>query len=47
MGGGRIFGSNFDFFKNCLEVVVKLFGHCFLDSEGPYLRVVSTENIIW
>ena len=28
-GGGRIFGSNFDFFQSCLEVVLKLFGHCF------------------
>ena len=26
---GRIFGSNFDFFQSCLEVVLKLFGHCF------------------
>ena len=29
MVGGRIFGSIFDFFPSCLEVVLKLFGHCF------------------
>ena len=31
MGGGevRIFGSNFDIFQSCLEVVFKLFGHSF------------------
>ena len=33
-GGGwwwteAYFGSNFDFFQSCLEVVLKLFGHCF------------------
>ena len=27
--GGRIFWTNFDFFQSCLEVVLKLFGHCF------------------
>ena len=26
---GRIFGTNFDFFLSCLEVVLKLFGDCF------------------
>ena len=30
MVAGRIFVTNFDFFLSCLEVVLKLFGDCFL-----------------
>ena len=42
VGGGRIFGSNFDFFQSCFKIVWALF----LDSEGPYLRVVSAQKKI-
>ena len=43
---GVFFGQILTFsklFESCFEIVWAL---C-LDSEGPYLRVVSTENIIW
>ena len=54
VGGWCVVGGGGAYFLVKFWLFSKLFGSCFkivwalfLDSEGPYLRVVSTQNIIW
>ena len=44
--GGRIFWSNFDFFQSCLEVVLKLFGHCFWTQRAHTCVYIDPKNFL-
>ena len=46
-GGGAYFLVEFWLFSKLFGSCFKIVWALFLDSEGPYLRVVSTQNIIW
>ena len=47
VGGGAYFLVKFWLFSKLFGSCFKIVWALFLDSEGPYLRVVSTQNIIW
>ena len=45
--GVRVFWVKFWLFSKLFGSCFKIVWALFLDSEGPYLRVASTQNIIW
>ena len=47
VGGWAYFWVKFWLFSKLFGSCFKIVWALFLDSEGPYLRVVSTQNIIW